>query len=225
MNEREQVKEMIAASKRAKSLLDRRLLDLKGLVADEEERGMFEHIKEYPYFYGAMGSDGQPGILPSDQFVDTTDIDAVAGRGSFRDLSVGTVQLQEDAPFVWTHVAAMRDGDANLDGVQLGFIENGSGRVLFQAETLKTKGDGELLESEWFTTQREYAGAAPLSSVTLGLILSTPGAYAQGHGPCALFELPAETVLPVNGTVTVQARSTGSPRLYVALVGYKVFGD
>jgi hypothetical protein len=247
-DEREAVKEMLLAEKRTMKLLDARINDLEQLIREEELPEWQAAAKRHPFFYSAIGVDGEPGI----PLVDNLDFGAVDDQVSQFErekIFEGLVTIQNDAPFVWTHImtvqtvldsfyASIQESSPLLTSgaalQQLGFIDNGSGRVLFQAD--RENDVGELLAAPFFDTYRNYDADEPDDNFPGGglNVAYRPGVYAQGHGPNAPFELPAETVLPMNGSVTVQAKpliynvtdnDIEEQRLYVTLLGYKVFGD
>jgi len=106
---------------------------------------------------------------------------------------------------------------------RLGFIDTSSGRVLFQSEEQTNVGGsetkGELLPGSIFDTFKNLA--------------YLDGAGSFGHGPNDLFELPAQTEVPMNGTFRVLAQPDfynpgGEPtaaisfRVFVSFVGYKI---
>ena len=238
-NDRAKVKEVLAAERRTLQLLDGQIVELEALLSEEDAPDAQNAAKVHPYFYGVMGSDGQPGIILNDG-------DAQGPRTGIGNPIVfeGVAQIQEDAPFVWTHILLTQNVlnsqplFASVQGMsslqlasllEVGFIDNGSGRVLFQAD--RNNAVGEFLSTPFFDTLREYEADEP--DRVAGSTLCRPGAYAQGHGPNAAFELPAEVVLPASGAVTVQVKPAlfdldndlTAVRVYVALLGYKIFGD
>lgn len=235
---RAEIKEMLDAEKRTLKLLDARMKDLEVMLADEAMPDWQRAAKRHPYIYSAIGNDGLAGIP-------LVDFNGEEETTQFKAAQVfeGLVTLQSDAPFIWTHIMCMQQNfDKQYASIQnsdeigftalqeLGFIENGSGRVLFQAD--RENQVGELLSVPFFDTYRLYTADEPNDNT--GATVFRPGAYAQGHGPNAAFELPAETALPMNGSLTVQVRPAmyniadnafADERLYVSLLGYKVLGD
>lgn len=231
----EELKNLVASNKRLLQHLDAQIdyLRLKLEVDRSDKHGRM------PFFYSAVGEDGENGIL--------------LGPAPNREF-VGRISIEEDAPFVWTHVLAAQRftspvstvGDRgfmsiwngaggapakNPLNVDLGFIEEGSGRILYQSERqnpVSGPDDTGLLVSGavFDSTGMHPAGLG-------GFAASVVTQWAGGKGPNFAKELPAEVVLPANDVVSIRAKpqaiDTGgadsasrSPRLYVTLVGYKV---
>lgn len=118
--------------------------------------------------------------------------------------------------------------------VDLGFVEQGSGRQLFQAEELdltlpNANNRNILLSPPYFNTMRLFGPAAG----------SGAGVHSAGPGPNFAFPLVSEEMLPANDVVRVIVRPTylnsslynlpgPTPqawRVFVTLLGYKIFGD
>ena len=163
--------------------------------------------------------------------------------------------INSDAPFVWTGIMAtaryevdqsetgpgetvsykslqgppsndvfgsLRE-ESQFPEVRLGFVEAGSGRQLFQAQ--ENENTGALLSSELFNTVRLFERSYIFAGVD-----------APGHGPNESFQLPAKTVLSANDVLYIDAQAsffnfvadsgTKYPlRVFVTLLGYKIFGD
>ena len=268
----EVVKESIAANRRMAQTLDRRIAQLKALAVLENDSSrpagnLGDEIGQDPYFYGVLGRDGLPGVVIGDQSTTAAQATPNPLHGSEdRRIWTGVIQLQNDAPFVWTHMAVtgtffvptatagvaanpayrpfittsgkelMKPQNFRFPRLDIGLIEVGSGRVLFQADRFDPPDTrGELIPTTLFDVMRHFRPNAIVSPIA-DVIESSAG--APGHGPSTMFELPAEVELPKNGVVEVQARaqqafnaftSSGPtlyiPRLYVTLIGYKVYGD
>lgn len=147
---------------------------------------------------------------------------------AFPGLQNAFVGIQSGAPDPFTF-GANAGNLASAPDVDLGFIEEGSGRQLFQAERLDVSVAGnsnnkeQLLSPTFFNSTRLFRS----------------GVGSDGHGPNFAFELTTETLLPPNDVVRVLVRPTfynnfsldASPtepiawRVYVAFLGYKIFGD
>ncbi len=224
---------MLAAHKQALQLLDQRIATANKLIeADDEE----ERIPDYPYFYGVIGEDGEDGIPlfpgPNREYI-------------------GKIQIQADAPFVWTHIQTClrytnpaaqgpqsfmsiwsgADGrdEREVPSVSFGLVEEGSGRVLFQSNRRGPDGNGnevetQLIDGNVFDT---------INLHDMDDVGSTTG-WPTGNGPITVMNLPVDVLLPDNDVITVKARPTyvdravgGAPeaRLYVTLLGYKIFGE
>jgi hypothetical protein len=232
MSNTEVLKNLIATSRRQLQLLDKETALLRKLVDAD-------HVPDdsnYPYFYGAVGEDGNEGIT----------VDAGIA-GPVREVT-GRVIVQSDAPFVWTHVAmAQRHinpteiGDSatmgvwmgsggtflttNPNNIDIGFVEEGSGRVLFQSDEIDPVSGaneiGKLVSGASYNTAGMYGlyGGGVLNEV------------AGGNGPNYVFPLPRQTMLPANDVVLVKLRpnntdfNSNDPRVYVTLIGYKIFED
>jgi len=210
----------------------------KKVIAQEQE---FAGMGGQPFFYSAIGSDGQPGVL-----VDPTDETQFANNNNQYS---GFVNIEEDAAFVWTHVGLTRRFVGVVDptsqtedfqaGVRLlstfrstaqrlndatavfhvGFVDTSSGRVLFQSKSSDNtlRADG-LLPTSVFDVNRScvFQGEAP------------------GHGAEELWALPKESVLAASGALEVRITSSfvlgNDPginpedyryRVYTSLFGYK----
>jgi len=237
--------EALRANRRMCALLDREVRELEVLLQEDD----LPDGGEYPTWFGAIGADGNPGFLIGD--VDTTPLGFATFETDGRHFQ-GRIQLDSDAPFVWTGVLAtarwaleqnttpavlqaayqgIQGGhgvggnlrDDQFPDIRLGFVEAGSGRELFQAQ--ENAQTGVLLSSEMLNTQRLYGA------------FQNMGATAPGHGPNEPFMLPSKTVLPANDVIFVDAQAAyfnmGPPlfpsnlplRLFVTLLGYKIFGD
>jgi len=230
----------------------------------------------HPFFYQAYGEryldvtsgetmESAPGIhVP---FVDSQPPQSgIVPRRVFE----GTIQIDADAPFIWTHVGAtyrrefvtsIRDQGGHLIPhntygekfqsvsnpvlinqetipaftndppiFNIGLLDSASGRYFFQAE----EQDVNIGGSE---TRGELPPGALLDfNKNLGVFANIEG--APGHGPCNLVELPAQTELPISGTMRVQVQPTQfnrnwtltadvhpSYRVFVVLLGYKILVD
>lgn len=265
---------MAMSNRRSVQQLDERIAEIKRLANlhalarnPPGNQGLPEGSD--PYFYGAVGVDGKPGILVGDQalqppFAPLTGNGAVPIR-YWR----GTIQIQNDAPFVCTHVMATASleteysptnqtrrstnytsffsvnglgGSRDVVNVRaprmdIGFVEGASGRVLFQSNFYDPPNRiGELMPIDLFDVMREFnpRGFALATASTAYTAADT------GHGPSTLFEVPDEEFLPKNGVVNVTLQSLGwynnfnntlgsygrtTPRVFVTLLGYKVFED
>lgn len=240
----------VEVNKRELEVLDAEIAELKKLeyvtqLTTPEEDGV------HPYLYSVIGADGLPGILIPGSLLEPGK-SGIVPRTFFE----GVVPIHADAPFIWTHTAATylfwRDSDyvdtggnviqpnfpnaqyqslctpqtqnhsAGFPSINLGFIDSASGRVFFQSEEQQTgiggsETKGELTPGSVFDTHK-----------ILGYFSNIDG--APGHGPNNLFELPAQTELPMNGTIRVLAQpgfynfSQGriSFRVFVSLLGYKI---
>lgn len=237
--------EALRANRRMNALLERQIRELEILLEDD----VLPDGGEYPTWYGAVGADGRPGFLIGD--LDTTPLGFATPNNDGR-VFQGRVVIDSDAPFVWTGILATAryaldqntvpaimqasyqgiQGGAGVGGnvfddqfpdIRVGFVEAGSGRELFQAQ--EDGQTGVLLSSEMLNTMRLYGS------------FNAMGATAAGHGPNEPFYLPAKTVLAANDVVYINAQAAffnfGPPvlnparplRLYITLLGYKIFGD
>jgi hypothetical protein len=248
----EDAKALLDANKQALQVLNKKV-ELLEEVANEEGPEAWQ-VGRRPYIYTAVGSDGDNGILIEAE--DNNYRTSLTDREVFE----GRVRVQSDAPFVWTHILTglliepgfestdnigfggiQGDGEGNTSlaslsysnyrpTINLGFIEEGSSRQLFQSDQqdlalANTKNRrGELLSPEFVNTIRFFA-AWP----------STSAVVSVGHGPNEPFSLPAECLLPANDVVTVKARPNywnqneragyRSYRVYVGLLGYKILEE
>lgn len=239
LKDRVVLSEMLKANRRMNALLARQVQELEVLLAEDT----LPDGGEYPTWYGVVGNDGEPGFLIGDENPVGTGTTPTLDNRHFQ----GRVVIDSDAPFVWTGILATaryaRDanttptvmarsyqgiqGGAGVGGnttdddfpdIRLGFVEAGSGRELFQAQ--EDAQGGVLLSSEMFNTQRIYGSYDNVE------------ASAPGHGPNEAFQLPAKTVLSANDVILINAQASffnflgvEPLRLYVTLLGYKVFGD
>lgn len=239
------------ANKMLLQVLDEKVAALKAAAAITEDQR--EESGSHPYFYSVVGADDEPGIRLSDGPGST----AQPGRSY-----VGRIEIQEDSPFVWTHImTSIRAPDANVpsffgtffggDGagvtasgpgaLRLGFTEQGSGHNLFQAEIL-SPGTASASAAGLDADQ----GANLIGRLPLATTLNTLGVYDTestfggqfdgipiGLGPNFPYPLTNEVVLPNSGVIEVRAQTglTETPdpsdpwRVYVTLMGYKIFGE
>lgn len=252
VTELEAAKAAVESNARSLQLLDDRIACLQKLL-----EGTDEDVGQYPYFYGAIGADDLEGIR----------LGPLAGANAQRNqVYEGRIEIQEDAPFVWTHIlTAYRNTDpANLninsfqgifysaeelstlfDGIHLGFIERGSGHELFQAELL-SPAIAAATSPFNLALDRNIVGQVPVGST-----LNTPSFYpppffgvgpasggpfdqSAGTGPNFAYPLSKEVLLPASGVMTVQAKIgmnsipgvvADPPRVFVTLLGYKIFGE
>jgi hypothetical protein len=281
------LQEAVDANKRMLQVLDGRLEELSRLEKmrhlEQPWGWLGEDMGRQPYFYGAVSSDlteqsnsGNltPGILVTTQSKSPPFILPSGAEDDTR--FTGMVQIQEDAPFVWTHIMATGRvevpyedeqlvqenqqpsrtqpfpfvslsglspaGNSLFPKFDLGFVERGSGRVLFESQRAdrllagNPNDKNQLLPSTLFDTQRVFFANGGSNANVEGV-----SAAAPGHGPSSAFELPAEVLLPQSGTVEVQVRPLGlwnqaqdlgggvSLRLafyvYVTLCGYKILEE
>ncbi|RLC32859.1 hypothetical protein DRH13_00925 [Candidatus Woesebacteria bacterium] len=243
----------LETNKRQLELLDVEIKELQKLkfvnkLPTPEEDGV------HPYLYSVIGTDGLPGIL-IDNFPNEIAKSGQAPRTFFE----GIIRVHADAPFIWTHTAttasfwrdtnnvdtggniiplnvpnsqfqSIMNGQSANHATQsptynLGFIDSSSGRVFFQSEQQQaqvggSETKGELTPGSVFDTNK-----------TLTYFTNIEG--APGHGPCNFMENPAQTELPMNGTIRVLAQPSVfnqdggriSFRVYVSLLGYKILED
>lgn len=240
MTEAESLKNALAANRRSLQLLDTYIEQLKSILDDGDEA--YDELDGDPYFYGALGQDGENGIPLG--FDDTTLP------------SVGLIQIQNDAPFVWTHVMACQrytnvpaaqvvltpsvmgftsvwgpsaiNVQLQMPNVNFSIVEEGSGRVLFGAQRLNTT--SLMPQAEHFLQPATFESA--------GLFYAFPGEstceWSGGHGPQTVMALPRRVTLPVNDVLTIRAQplrvvnadagvqNNYEARMYITLLGYKV---
>jgi hypothetical protein len=236
----EQMQELVRANRRALQVLDsqenevRQLLQLHNMSRGAQGQGVAQGRN--PYFYGALGADGEPGVLLGDQTT-TPPFQPTLSDWTRRHWT-GTVQIQNDAPFVWTHLAVTgafqvdvtSDADASFRSisqfvsvagssrtvtpperfprVDLGFVETGSGRVLLQARRV----DPQRNLEEAPLLPPGLFDTQRLFEINVTPTSQFAANYTvsdQGHGPSSFFPLPDEVLLPVNGVVEVSAHPRG----------------
>lgn len=112
--------------------------------------------------------------------------------------------------------------------VELGFVDDASGRILFQAN--RQLEQGHLMPGEMFDTVSLFPDFPDDD-------FDKAGSNSPGHGPRMTARLPCEVTLPANGVLRVMAKPSfydfiqddndylRASRLYVTLVGRKVYGD
>lgn len=251
--DREALKAMIASNKQSLALLDKQLAELQQLQAFSAEEDLLASAKEHPFFYAAVGDDKEPGI-PLDVYNQAGSTGNEAGDALDHQIFSGLIRLHEDAPFVWTGILTARmiggrlvsrrhtmyqsiyDSWNSVGALRLGFIDEGSGRTLYQAEengANAVNGGGELLASSVYDVDRilRPQRIAPAAGDP-----RNGGCHAPGHGPSSHFQLPSEMLLPASGVVRVnvsvpifftrdESRRVDGERAFVGLIGYKIFGD
>jgi hypothetical protein len=231
-NNLDAAKLMLAAHKQSLQLLDQRIATVQKLITADEE---LERLPDYPYFYAAMGEDGLDGIplFP----------------GPNREYT-GKIEVQADAPFVWTHIQAclrytnplalgpssfvsIWGGADSRDeryppSVSLGFVEEGSGRVLFQSDRREVGVGGNNVDTSLISGNLfDVVNVHDMDDV------GTTTGWSAGNGPLTVMNLAKDVLLPENDVVTVRARPSyverfgedPDARLYVTLLGYKIFGE
>lgn len=235
------LQEMQASNRRMVQELDAYIADLKQAAAlhalssnSPGNQGVAEG--QSPYFYGAIGRDGQPGVIIGDQAEQPTFAPLIGAEP--RRNWYGNIQIQNDAPFVWTHLMATAcvetkysrtanpeqfpttygafgaingsgrpRGSRTLPRLDIGFTETSSGRVLYQSNRFDPPTtSGELLPAALFDTMREFQIRGSNAAVSGAAFYS---AMDSGHGPSTLFELPAEVLIPKNGVVEVALQTLG----------------
>lgn len=222
------LKDQLAANRRLLQLLAQKRSALQrrvSLLREMHNPG----VGREPFFYSAVDANDEPGILIQ-QNSDPTALLGTDNRLRF----TGMVKLQDDAPFIWTHIGVtlrylidtspasntlQEQEDADLDSVfktasemgaefnnalQIGFIDSSSGRNLMQPQ----------LE----TTDAAFAGEEGLFPVTLFNLNNTDaetapagGGKVPSHGPTGLYQLPAEVEMPTSGAVEVILKSSRVP--------------
>jgi len=244
----DELKGLLEANKRALQILNQQIAALSPGPDPTEAR----EAGRFPYLYAVVDGDGEPGVRVVDP-VATSIVSSLDERRDFRgqiviqsDASFVVTHvltaLRADVgrissfPFVaggnegLATFLGIQGGGPSLDGaarsapdVELGFVEVGSGRVLFQAEESAgtTRVTDALLTGEFFNSTRLFA----INQVN-----------SVGHGPNTPFDLVSECLLPPNDVIEVIVRPTFYNnlsdangvvpwRVYVALLGYKIFGD
>lgn len=252
-----QTKALIAANKQHLQLLNQQVQALEDLLAARQGPGYWED-GVYPYFYTAVDQNDEPGILCDPQQSAVLDNVGFEGRikiqsdAPFVVTHILTCQRQDigkistspfpnpyNVPTAFLGFQGIMGGGpgtgptspGRAPNVQLGFIEEGSGRQLFQSEeynpALATNSNNkeELLSPNFFDSTNMFC-------------LSADGLAFTGHGPNFPFELVSEMELPPNDVVRVMARpefpglgENATPsdpvpwRVYVTFLGYKILGD
>lgn len=230
----EALKNLIASNRRALQALDDNLALMNAKLEPDDR----DDQKRAPYFYGAQGADEENGIL--------------LGPAPNREF-IGRIVTDPDAAFVWTHVLAVQRttspadavGDRGFMGiwegagganaknppnVDLGFVDEGTGRVLYTSERQtpgNTEEDGQLISGALFGIADMFNPRR--GGFTAGVI----NEWAGGNGPNFAKQLPVEVLIPARSVISVRAKplaidtagaSSASrvPRVYVTLLGYKV---
>lgn len=222
------LKNLIAANRWLLQQLDTQLALLREhLDVDRRDR-----LNRHPHFYSALGEDGQNGIL--------------LGPGPAREYT-GKVRIDPDSPFMWTHVLVAQRFEAPVDKVadrgfmgvwrgaagteadapptvDLGFIDQGAGRVLFQSERQSPDGGPDAADTLVTGALFDLAGMHRVSGG--GFSDGIVNQWAGGLGPNFGLKLGAEVALPPNDVIEVRAKPSfideRLPRVYVTLLGYKV---
>lgn len=248
------LQQRIDSNKKSLQVLDAQISELEKLkyvneLPAPEEDGV------HPYFYGAVGADGEPGVLVPFS-VNEPEKSGINPRAYFE----GIIRTHADAPFIWTHLGityrfglidGIVDRGGNLVGLNnpnaqnnsvanpaaynsvttapmpsfnIGLVDSSSGRYFFQAEEQQVNFGGSETKGE------VPPGLIPDTVKNLTVSANIEG--APGHGPSSLFEIPAQTEIPMNGTVRVLVQPsnynlfrTASLRVFVTLLGYKILVD
>lgn len=200
----------LQANRRVLSLLDQRIEDLIKTypsILDE-----YDVDDRQPFFYGALGSDGQLGIEVS-----------IANVGE--NPAFGYVRGHPDSAFVLTrvNVAVTRQASATSS---VTFSAQGavlSGLAPVQGLGLRFYDESS---SRWITftnldTQPQQGAVVPVEA------FSAYAAYNEGG-----FAMPAECIFPRSAVIRVEAyvlnpsvlTPPGTERLQVVFGGYKVYG-
>lgn len=225
------LKEQLTSNRRLLQLLGEKRTALQRRV--ELLREMHNPgVGQEPFFYSAVDADDEPGIEISQQ-TGTAGVANVLGSDN-KMMFRGVVKIQDDAPFIWTHVgvtmrflydtspatntlqeqedadlASVFKGASELDSelnntLEIGFIDVTSGRSLWQS---RTASDDAIFDGE--------GGLFPVSLFDLNPTNSPAApagaAYVPGHGPTGLYQLPAEVEIPTSSAVEVLIRSTRVP--------------
>jgi len=234
-----QFTEMLAANERMLSTLTdaenelRRVLRMHELARNAPGNQGVEEGRN-PYFYGVQGADGQPGILVGDQTA-TPPFNALLDAEPARHW-MGTVRIQSDAPFVWTHTlmtAAFQidtvDPDVGnssqfgyflsvsgagfdrqfverMPRFDVGFTEAGSGRVLYQAQRFEPP---EVTGQLVPSSLFDVMRLFQLNVPPTAQFSTSYTVADQGHGPSTYFENPHEVLLSANDVVEVSVRPLG----------------
>lgn len=190
----------LTANRRALSLLDRRIDDL--LKAHPSLLADYDVEDRQPFFYGAIGSDGQLGM-------------EVTAANVGENPSFGYVRMHTDSAFVLTRVSAgltTNPGAGDSTPTEAAF---GIGLRMYDESS-----------SRWITfTNRN--GEPQQKAVFPVEAFSAFNAYNEGG-----FDMPAECVFPRSAVIRVEAyvvdstaiNPLGTERLQVVFNGYKVFG-
>jgi len=192
----------LTANRRALSLLDQRIDDLlkfhPSLLAD------YDVEDRQPFFYGAIGSDGQLGM-------------EVTAANIGENPSFGYVRMHTDSAFVLTSISA-------------GLTTTGPEEEEVSRPTNPAFGIGLRMydesSSRWITftnrnSEPQQKAVFPVEA------FSAFNAYNEGG-----FDMPAECVFPRSAVVRVEAYlldttvllPVNTERLQVVFNGYKVFG-
>ncbi len=244
MLQEKEIKEILQNTKRKIQLLRAQNDVIEKRVIAQEQMN-FQGEGSQPFMYSVLGEDGEKGILVQQGSGATVGND---NGLRFR----GTVNVQEDAPFVWTHLGVTRrtvfDIDPatqtipqqqslglssvfrSVDGVNVGFSENPTFHIGFTE-----LGSGRKL----FQSEEVQADGTRVSNNLLPTNLfdlkrnESLGGEAPQHGPQSFWSLPQEVVLPVSTALDVEllssivfaegnANSNERFRVYVTLLGYKI---
>ncbi len=189
----------LEANRRALSLLDKRMYDLSR--TDPSVLQDFDVEDKLPFFYSAVGADGQPGIPFT-----------TANIGE--NPAFGFVRMQPDSAFVLTQVHAAQQQIASgftdvptvpMRGLGLRFYDESSSRWITFTNQNNEPQQKATIPSESFSPLKSY---------------STGG-----------FALPAECVFPRSGVIRVEVyvvnasfASALPTRAFVVFGGYKIFG-
>ena len=215
----------------------------------------------HPYFYGVVGDDQLPGVLipfipneetksgiaPRKHFdgIIRTHADAPfiwthlattfrAYRSESHTDQGG--HLIESNQRTNAYQSLFNPGAASsvvFPNFDIGIEDTSSGKIFFQADSQRTGPSNELAFGVLPSSVQK--GLLPPGMIAnthnnLAPIINIDG--ASGHGPNQLFELSAQTELPMNGTFRVIVRPSfwnpggvgdhSSFRVFVSLVGYKI---
>lgn len=230
MNEFQQIKRDLQLLRAENDVLE------KHVVFQEQEN--FEGVGSQPCMYSVIGSDGEEGIP-----VQATAAALASTRFS------GNVTIEDDCPFVWTHLGVtyrfiydeppasstfLEQEARDLAGVfgsvdssstlpchwYIGVTENGSGRNLIQGAVVDSSG----------TRQDNVLIPAKLFDVNRA---ANPNREAPLHGPQTLHELASEVLIPTSGSLSVEVMinassqfissfTNGRFRFYATFLGYKI---
>lgn len=204
MNAKDQktLTQAIQANRRALSLLDKRIDDLvkryPSVLSD------FDVEQRQPFFYGAVGSDGQLGM-------------EVTAANVGENPSYGYIRTHPDSAFVLTRICA-------------GLTRNPGASVTFTTSYQSYLGLGFRLydesSSRWITFTN-HNNEPQQKAVFPAAAFSPYPAYNEGG-----FDMPTECVFPRSAVIRVEAyvqdlsiiTPPGVERLQVVFSGYKVYG-